>query len=183
MGGWPHPSTRGPNLTSGYGLISAGSLSRLWSISANINPMRSWGALAFLASFGFQITTRTSSFHIATHLCSISCPLYISSISNTWFCLPSPHLLLLPSPSYHLFPLFCSLFYVGMKHLLVGLPFSWVTCDPWVVSWLFQVLYLLSTYQWVHTMCGLLWLSHFTQDDNFYIQAFFCEFNEVIFFK
>ena len=48
MGGWPHPSTGGPCLTSGYGLDRF-SLPFV-GISANVIPVGSWKALAFLAS-------------------------------------------------------------------------------------------------------------------------------------
>ena len=36
-----------------------------------------------------------------------------------------------------------------------------------LVSWVFWASGLISTYQWMHTMCVLLWLSYLTQDDIF----------------
>ena len=48
-----------------------------------------------------------------------------------------------------------------------GLPSSWASFDLWIVSWVFWASGLISTYQWVHTMCVLLWLAYLTQDAIF----------------
>jgi len=37
----------------------------------------------------------------------------------------------------------------------------------WIISWVFQAFGLISTYQRVYTMCVLLWLGYFTQDEIF----------------
>jgi hypothetical protein len=49
------------------------------------------------------------------------------------------------------------------NHTLVS--FLRVSCGLWIVSWVFRTFGLISTYQWVHTMCVLLWLGYLTQDD------------------
>jgi hypothetical protein len=54
-----------------------------------------------------------------------------------------------------------------LMHPLFGLPYSWASCGQWLVSWVFHTLCLISTYQWVHSRCVLLWLSYLTQDDIF----------------
>jgi hypothetical protein len=52
----------------------------------------------------------------------------------------------------------------------------------WIESWIFWTFELIFMYQWVYTMCVLLWLSYLTQDDNFKFHPFVWEFNEVIVF-
>ena len=45
------------------------------------------------------------------------------------------------------------------------LPSSWASFDMWIISWVFWTSGVICAYQWVHTMCVLLWLGHLTQDD------------------
>ena len=42
----------------------------------------------------------------------------------------------------------------------------------WIVSWVVWASGLISTYQWVHIMCGPLWLVYLTQDDILQIHPF-----------
>ena len=35
----------------------------------------------------------------------------------------------------------------------LDLPSSWASCDLWIESWVFCAFELISTYQWMHTMC------------------------------
>jgi hypothetical protein len=46
-----------------------------------------------------------------------------------------------------------------------GVLSSWASCGLWIVSWVFRASGLMSTNQWVHTKCVLLWLGYLTQDD------------------
>jgi hypothetical protein len=55
--------------------------------------------------------------------------------------------------------------------------------SPWVILWVFNVLCLIPTYQWVHTICGLCWLIYLTQDDIFKFHPFASKLNEVIVFN
>jgi hypothetical protein len=97
MGGWSHPPTGGPCLTSGYGL---------YRFSANANPMGSWESLLWHLELSgcypqFPIP------HCYTLLCSLLTFWTSSSPLITWFC-PSfspPLLLFLLSPSYNLLSL------------------------------------------------------------------------------
>jgi hypothetical protein len=58
------------------------------------------------------------------------------------------------------------------KYPYFGLPFSWVPCGLWIVSWFFGAFGLISTCQWVHIMCVLLWLGYVTQDEILQIHPF-----------
>ena len=49
---------------------------------------------------------------------------------------------------------------------------SWVSCGLWTVSWVFQASGLISTDQWVHPMCVILWLCYLSQDDILQIHLF-----------
>jgi hypothetical protein len=62
---------------------------------------------------------------------------------------------------------FCSPFWEGAKYPHIGLPSSWALCGLWIASWVFWDSGLLSTYQWMHTMCVLLWLGYLTKDNIF----------------
>jgi hypothetical protein len=42
----------------------------------------------------------------------------------------------------------------------------------YLISWIFQVSGLISTYQWVHIMWVLLWLGYLTQDDTLQVHPF-----------
>jgi hypothetical protein len=65
---------------------------------------------------------------------------------------------------------FCSPFKEGPKHAHFGLPSSWASYGLWIISCVFWVWGLISTYHWVQTICVLLWLGYLTQDDIFYFQ-------------
>ena len=49
-----------------------------------------------------------------------------------------------------------------LKHPHFGLPSSWVSCGLRIISWVFQASGLISTYQWVHTMCVSLRMIFFS---------------------
>jgi hypothetical protein len=51
-----------------------------------------------------------------------------------------------------------------------------------MVPWVCQTFGLISTYQWLHTMCFLLWLGYLTQHDIFKFHLFACDPYEVIIF-
>ena len=68
------------------------------------------------------------------------------------------------------------------KHPHFGLP-SRCSYGLWIVSWIFWTFQLISTYQWVHTMCVLLWLGYLTQDDTFRFHIFACKCHEVLVFN
>ena len=59
----------------------------------------------------------------------------------------------------------CEYFVTLLRHF--GLPSSWALCGLWILFWVFWAFGLLSTYQWAHTMCVLLWLGYLTRDDIF----------------
>ena len=97
MGRWPHPSTRGPCLTSGYGLDRF-SLSFV-GYSANVIPVGSWEALAFLVSRTFWLLPPVPHPPLLHTSAQFPDLLHISSISsNTRFC-PS-----FPLPSFKILP-------------------------------------------------------------------------------
>ena len=157
------------------------------SIVANIIPFGSWEPLAFLASVTFWLLLPVPNPHCYTFLFNFL-TLYTSPpiSSHTWSCTLFPLPLL--SSFQVLFTLylpwlFCSSFYVGLKHPHFDLPSSWTSYGLWIISWVFWAFGLISTYQRVHTMCVILWLSYFTQDDIFYFCTFACEFHEGIVFN
>jgi hypothetical protein len=47
------------------------------------------------------------------------------------------------------------------KDWRTGLPSSWASCHLWIPSWVFWTFGLISTYQWVHTMCSFV-IGHFS---------------------
>ena len=102
-------------------------------------------------------------------LCTSLLSLPISNPAPSFFP-PSPlsPRWLLSSTSYDYF---VPLFYVGLKHPHFGLPFSFAPYGFWVISWVFWALGLISTYQWVHTICVLLCLGYLTQDDIFLVPS------------
>ena len=55
----------------------------------------------------------------------------------------------------------------------------------WSVNWILGIpnFGIISTFQWVHTMCVLLWLSCFTQADILKVHSFACEVHEVVVFN
>ena len=108
MGRWPHLSTGGLCLTS------TGSSSRLYGISANVIPMGSWEALAFLASETFWLLPPAPHPPLLHTSVQFPDPLYTSSISCSYLILPPFPLLLLSSSQVPptLYPplLYCSPF-------------------------------------------------------------------------
>jgi hypothetical protein len=63
--------------------------------------------------------------------------------------------------------LFYSSIQVRFKHLPLGLPLWLGSLSLWYISWVSCNLWLISPYQWVHTMHVLLGLDYLTQDDIF----------------
>jgi hypothetical protein len=64
-------------------------------------------------------------------------------------------LLYILSP-YMLLWVFCSLSKKDQSIQNFDLPSSWSSCAQWILSWVLGSFGLISTYQWVHTMCVLL---------------------------
>jgi len=86
-------------------MILTSSPSPLWGISANIIPMGSWEALAFLASGSFWLLPPLPHPPFLHSSVQFPDPLYISISSHSWFC-PFPLPLLSSSrPSHPLIPL------------------------------------------------------------------------------
>ena len=71
-----------------------------------------------------------------------------------------------PVPSLHP-PLMSILlpFWERLKHPSLGSLFYLASLYVWIVAWLSCILWLISTYKWVHTMHVLLGLRYLTQDD------------------
>jgi hypothetical protein len=148
-------------------MVSTGSPSPLWDISANVILLWSWEALAFLASGTFWLLPLVPHPSLPHTSLQFPDPLYISS--NTWFCPQTTSLSSLP-PKF--LPPSTFLDYIvpllsGAESSTLWPSFFWASCGQWVVSWVFHTFCLISTYQWVHTICVLLWLSYITQDDIF----------------
>jgi hypothetical protein len=76
---------------------------------------------------------------------------------------------------------FFSAFYVWFKHPHLGITSSLAPLCLWIVTCVSCILWLISTYKWVHTMHVLLGLCYHTQDDNFKIHPFACKINDVCF--
>ena len=54
------------------------------------------------------------------------------------------------------------------------------SCDSYG---LWASIWLICTYQWIHTLCVLLWLAYLTQNDNLKFHPFAWEFHEVTVFN
>jgi hypothetical protein len=151
-------------------MVSAGIPSPLWYISANVMPMESWEALAFLASETFWFLTPLAQHPLVHTFVYFPDVLYISSISShTWFFTSfSPSTFLFLPPTLY-FP-----------WLFISFPFLCRTQAPKLWS-SFLLIFMWSTscilgipsslpnshLKVSNTTCDLLWLSYLTQDDIF----------------
>jgi hypothetical protein len=63
--------------------------------------------------------------------------------------------------------LFHTPFLLRFKHLRLDLPSCLAPLGLWSVAWVSCTSWVVSTYQWVHTMQVLLGLGYLTQDDIF----------------
>jgi hypothetical protein len=145
-------------------MVSIGSLSPLLGISAKLIPIGSWKPLAFMASRNFWWLPPIPHPYCYTPLFKFL-TLYISSPSLSPPIpdpapLSPPPPLFLPSLSNPLPPVS-----ILRKTEASTLWSSWASYGLWIVSWVFQPFGLISTYQWVHTMCVLLWLGYLTHND------------------
>ena len=156
MGTWFHPSTGGTthNLYRWSWQVLP-PLCGIFQLSSHEFLIGSW----FPGIWDFLIATPSSPFPIATYLSSISWPSVhlhhlIPYLSLTPFPLPLSHFSSSQvSPILYFLPLIILFPLLGRKHPLF--PSSWASCGLWVVSWVFHALCLISTYQWVHSLCSL----------------------------
>ena len=153
-----------PSLNQGpLDMISTGSFSPLLNISANLIPFGYWEPLIFLASGTCWWL------HPVPHPPLLNTAVQIlNSVKHLHFLLylilsPFSIFPLLFFPSLHILPPVSILFLLlrRIKNPHFGLPSPWSSYGLCVVFWVFRA------YQWVHTMCVLLWLCYLTQDDIF----------------
>jgi hypothetical protein len=148
---WPYPSTWGHIYL--VEKVSSGSISLRVDILANVSLM-SPGSLSHPWHLGLSSSSLILHPHYYTFL-FILLSLWTSLLSLP---IPDPSP---PSPSSSLFnpgpclPLSSVIILfpqVWLKLPHFGLPSCYTPYDLWVVSWVFWILCLISTYQWVHTM-------------------------------
>ena len=139
MHGWPHHSIG--DCAYLLEVVFMGCISPLLGISSKVIAIGSWSlwlswSLRFCSSY-----SPVPNSHFYMFLFNFSDPLYFFPIpSNISFCPYSS--LLSPSqvsPSLYLLLLFHFPFYVGLRHLYVGLPSS-ASYVFWVISWYFELL-------------------------------------------
>jgi hypothetical protein len=118
-------------------VVSTGSLSPLLGTSANVTPIDSWAPLISLES-GHVLVATLQFYHPPLLYIYIwfSYPMCFSRAhSSAWFYLPFSNPLLSPLQVSSLHPvinLSPSPFYVGLKHLLFGLPSSQASYNRFV---------------------------------------------------
>ena len=148
-------------------LLASGTLLLSWHLGLSVG----YSQLTILDCFipFFNYLALCTSFQLLPHL--ILSPVFCCHDSSFFSCPPS---------TFHdnFFPLL-SWTEASTLRSLFFLSFIW-SVSSITGMWSFLHKYM---YQWVHTMCVLLWLGYLTQGDIFSFHPFACKFHEVIDFN